>query len=119
MEFCDNCSNMLYISNDEENNLSKYCKHCSFIKKEQDSKCIKISDTKYSQDDLLYYQNINKYLRHDPTLRRIRDINITCKNQECNIEKDKQQILYIKYDNKNMKYFYVCDHCGFIWRENN
>jgi len=119
MEFCDNCSNMLYISIDEENNLLKNCKHCTFVKKEVDSKCIKITETKYSQDDLLYYQNINKYLRHDPTLRRIRDINITCKNKECYVKKGEQQILYIKYDNKNMKYFYVCDHCGFIWRENN
>ena len=33
MEFCDNCSNMLYICNDEENNLVKYCKHCILLKK--------------------------------------------------------------------------------------
>ena len=117
MEFCDLCNNMLYIKTDEENNLIKACKHCEFFKKESEIKCIKISDTKYSEDDLLYNQNINKYLRYDPTLRIIRDPNISCKNSECNVSEDKQQILYIKYDSKNMKYFYVCDHCGYIWKE--
>jgi|TARA_B100001540_G_scaffold241128_2_gene215875 DNA-directed RNA polymerase subunit M/transcription elongation factor TFIIS len=117
MEFCENCENMLYIKNDENNNLVKYCKHCNYNKIETEAKCIKISDTIYFEDDLLYNQNINKYLRYDPTLRRIKDSNISCKNSECNIESDKQQILYIKYDEKNMKYFYVCDHCGFIWKE--
>ena len=38
MEFCDNCSNMLYICNDEENNLVKYCKQCTFVKKEVENK---------------------------------------------------------------------------------
>ena len=118
MEFCGNCNNMLYISSNDDNNLVKYCKHCNFKKEETDKKCIKVSDTLYSYDDLLYYQNINKYLRHDPTLRRIKDENINCPNNDCNIEKDNQQILYIKYDNKNMKYLYVCDHCGHICREN-
>jgi len=119
MEFCDNCNNMLYIKNDEENNLIKYCKHCNFFKKELEVKCIKISETMYSKDDLLYNQNINKYLRYDNTLRRIKDPNISCTNNECLVGKDKQQIIYIKYDSENMKYLYVCDHCGYIWRENN
>ena len=118
MEFCDNCDNMLYIKNNEDNDLVKFCKHCSFSKIENTSKCIKISETKYSEDDLLYNQNINNYLRYDPTLRRIRDINITCPNTEkCNKSVDEQQVLYIKYDNKNMKYLYVCDHCGNIWKK--
>ena len=118
MEFCNNCDNMLYIRNDDSNNLVKYCKHCDFSKKETESKCIKISESRYLEDDLLYKQNINNYLRYDPTLRRIRDSNIICPNKpECNIDLDKQQILSIKYDDVNMKYFYVCDYCGHIWKD--
>lgn len=117
MEFCNNCDNMLYIKNDVNDNLVKYCKHCDYSKIENNSKCIKISETKYLEDDLLYKQNINKYLRYDPTLRRIKDTNITCPNKsECTIDIDKQQVLYIKYDSINMKYLYVCDHCGHIWK---
>ena len=65
---------------------------------------------------LLYNQHINKYLRYDPTLRRIKDNIIKCPNKECDVEPEKEQILYIKYHPNNMKYLYVCDHCGYIWR---
>lgn len=117
MEFCDICNNMLYIKCDEDKNLIKFCRHCDFSKIETGSKSIRISETMYSEDDLLYNQHVNKYLRYDPTLRRINDPNIKCTNKDCIIDDDKQQILYIKYHPENMKYLYVCDHCGHIWRQ--
>lgn len=119
MEFCDVCDNMLYVKKNDDNNLVKYCKHCEFSKVENNTGCIKISETIYTEDDLLYNQSINKYLRYDPTLRRINDSLIKCPNKECVTIEDsekKQQVLYIKYHPQNMKYLYVCDHCGHIWR---
>jgi DNA-directed RNA polymerase subunit M/transcription elongation factor TFIIS len=119
MEFCDVCDNMLYMKTDESRHLIKYCKHCDFSKVETDiNGCVKISGTMYTEDDLLYNQNINKYLRYDQTLRRINDEHIKCPNADCEtMTGDKQQqVLYIKYHPQNMKYLYVCDHCGHIWR---
>lgn len=116
MEFCDICNNMLYVKSNEERDLIKYCKHCEFSKKETSGKSIKISETMYSEDDLLYNQHINKYLRFDPTLRRIKDSTIKCKNKECDVEPENERVLYIKYHPQNMKYLYICDHCGYIWR---
>lgn len=119
MEFCDVCDNMLYVKTNEEKSLVKYCKHCDFSKVENNTGCIKISETMYTEDDLLYNQSINKYLRYDPTLRRINDTLIKCPNKDCITTEDvekKQQVLYIKYHPQNMKYLYVCDHCGHIWR---
>lgn len=118
MEFCDVCNNMLYMKCDEDKNLVKYCKHCEFEKVETRKGSVKISETIYTEDDLLYNQNINKYLRYDQTLRRINDPQIKCPNQDCvTVEKKiDQQVLYIKYHPQNMKYLYVCDHCGHIWR---
>jgi DNA-directed RNA polymerase subunit M/transcription elongation factor TFIIS len=119
MEFCDVCDNMLYVRTDENKNLVKYCKHCDFSKTENNTGCIKISETIYTEDDLLYNQNINKYLRYDPTLRRINDALIKCPNKDCITKEDQekqQQVLYIKYHPQNMKYLYVCDYCGHIWR---
>ena len=119
MDFCDICNNMLYVKSDEDKNLIKYCKHCDFSKKETSAKSIKISETMYSEDDLLYNQHINKYLRFDPSLRRIKDSTIKCQNQECTMtESDDDRVLYIKYHPHNMNYLYVCDHCGYIWRQN-
>lgn len=116
MNFCEVCSNMKYIKTNDEKKLVYYCKHCSFEKDEISSKAIKISETIYTEDELLYNQHINNYLRFDPTLRRIKDDNIKCTN--CDIPDDKRQIIPIKYHPANMKYFYVCDNCGFTWREN-
>lgn len=118
MEFCDVCNNMLYMKTSENKKMLKYCKHCPFTIENQQSGAIKISETMYSDDDLLYNQNINQYLRFDPTLRRIKDEKTKCNKEDCvsNTGAKEQQVLYIKYDPRNMKYLYVCDHCGNIWR---
>lgn len=118
MEFCDMCDNMLYMKSNEDKELIKFCKHCDFSKIDSRGGCVKISETMYTEDDLLYNQNVNKYLRYDQTLRRINDEKITCSNAECDTKTkgSDQRVLYIKYHNQNMKYFYVCDHCGNIWR---
>jgi hypothetical protein len=118
MEFCEVCCNMLYVKTNEHRQLVKYCKHCEFSKVDTQCNSVKISETMYTEDDLLYHQNINKYLRYDNTLRRINDSQIKCPNTECpTVDGDEQQqVLYIKYHPHNMKYLYVCDHCGHIWR---
>lgn len=116
MEFCDICDNMLYIK-DDNNNLMKYCKHCNFSKTvDARHGALKISETVYSEDDLLFMQYQNKYLRHDPTLPRVRDASLVCPNDECLESKENPQVLYVKYHPVHMKYFYCCDHCGYTWR---
>jgi DNA-directed RNA polymerase subunit M/transcription elongation factor TFIIS len=118
MEFCEVCDNMLYVKTNENKQLVKYCKHCEFEKIETTNSAIRISQTIYSEDDLLYNQNVNKYLRFDPTLRRIKDPHIACPNTECTSTPDNNQVIYIKYDSKNMKYLYVCETCGETWKQN-
>jgi DNA-directed RNA polymerase subunit M/transcription elongation factor TFIIS len=134
MEFCDICFNMIYIKSsqcdaagnkgadkDKELNgyttkMIKYCKHCNYEKEVDATNPIKVSETIYSEDDLLYNQQINQYLRFDPSLKRIKDDNIKC--SQCDIPDEERQIIPIKYHPAHMKYFYVCDNCGFTWREN-
>jgi DNA-directed RNA polymerase subunit M/transcription elongation factor TFIIS len=120
MEFCEICDNMLYVKANETKQLVKYCKHCLFEKVETVNTAIRISQTIYSEDDLLYNQHVNKYLRFDPTLRRIQDPHIMCPNTKCDAHdgtEDKKQVIYIKYDSKNMKYLYVCENCGETWKQ--
>lgn len=117
MEFCEVCDNLLYVKSNENKQLVKYCKHCAFQKVETNSAAIKISETIYSEDDLLYNQHVNKYLRYDPTLRRIRDPLVSCPNPNCRVDEDKKQTLYIKYHPQNMKYLYVCENCGETWKQ--
>lgn len=127
MEFCDICENLLYLRSDEGAALVKYCKHCTFSKRETpDGRgAVKIAESLYSEDDLLYLQYQNKYLRFDPTLPRVSDSAITCPNQSCTGPKEahdkgkefKPQVLYVKYHPVNMKYLYCCDYCGTTWKQ--
>jgi len=128
MEFCEICSNMIYVKSsgcpakvagdkekeiiDYNNELIKYCRHCGFEKKEETSKPIKVSETIYTEDDLFYNQHINKYLRFDPSLRRIVDDDIKC--DKCDIP---DVIIPIKYHPTEMKYLYVCNNCGNIFKD--
>ena len=61
---------------------------------------------------------INKYTKYDPTLPRIN--NILCPNPDCETNKgDKErEIIYIRYDDINMKYVYLCYECNTVWRIN-
>lgn len=128
MEFCEVCENLLYLRALENSDLEKYCKHCDFTKTVSatgGTGAIKISESLYSEDDLLYLQYQNKYLRYDPTLPRVNDPAITCPNKDCvgpkeaveNNREFKPQVLYIKYHPLNMKYLYCCDYCGTTWKQ--
>jgi len=127
MEFCNICDNLLYLKADADSSLVKYCKHCTFSKTETIGNigAVKISESLYSEDDLLYLQFQNKYLRYDPTLPRVCDAALACPNGDCSGRSDaekagiefKNQVLYVKYHPVHMKYLYCCDYCGYTWRQ--
>jgi len=73
-----------------------------------------------------YKNKINKYTKLDPTLPRITTID--CPNKECasnttegksQTPQEEKEILYIRYDDKNMKFVYMCAVCDTIWRTEN
>ena len=118
--FCKQCQNMTFLYTDESKNLIHHCKAClysePYLKK---NNCIySIQFKKYDNSD---YINSNPYITHDITLPKIKNNpNIKCVNPECSsIKEDKEcDITYIKYDMENMKYIYICNHCGQKWKNN-
>jgi len=54
----------------------------------------------------------------DPTLPRIS--NILCPNTSCetNTADVEREIIYIRYDDVNMKYIYLCSQCDTVWNTN-
>ena len=71
--------------------------------------------------DISEVHNTNKYITHDITLPKIEgNPNIKCVNDECiSVKEGKESsITYIKYDLENMKYIYICNHCGQKWKNN-
>ena len=123
MHFCNNCSNMYYISlkQEDSNDLIYYCRNCG----NNDDKLINnnlcISKTEYSKKDLKFNNIINKYTKLDPTLPRINTIK--CPNTDCksnkNLNENPREVIYLRYDDINMKYIYLCCNCDYSWTTNN
>ena len=118
MHFCENCDNMYYLKITEEggDSLIYYCRNCGHENNilTQDNICV--LDTTIKQMKGRYSQVINSYTKYDPTLPRISSIK--CPNQSCESNKDgsKREVIYIRYDDTNMKYIYMCTACDTIWK---
>ena len=96
-----------------------------------------VSNTQIKRTEQNYNHIINEYTKYDPTLPRISTIN--CPNAACEsnmvaseeeqgasaaeegtgtISSKKAEIIYIRYDDVNMKYIYLCTHCDTKWKTN-
>lgn len=117
--FCDDCDNVMYLYLDKEPEIPElylYCKACQNKKKYQ-------GNLLYNNDhniDLSESINNNKFINYDITLPHIKSDNIKCPNEQCKSITDKLQsdIIYMKYDNNNMKYIYTCNYCSQKWTNN-
>lgn len=120
MHFCDKCDNMYYIriSTEEENTLVYYCRNCGHEDTNLTKENICVSKTQLKKNEQKYNHIINEYTKLDPTLPRVHNIN--CPSSSCltNTEPDKheREVLYIRYDEDNMKYLYMCSTCDTVWR---
>ena len=120
MHFCEVCSNMLYISIiPETNKLIYYCKNCGNKDETITETNLSVIKTELKKSEKEFSHIINKYTKYDPTLPRINTI--LCPNTSCNTNakednKTEREILYIRYDDVNMKYVYMCCSCDTYWK---
>ncbi len=132
MQFCKNCENLYYIKiSTDKDRLIHYCRKCETEEAMPDDSInsICVSKTHIKHNHSSFKHLINEYTKFDPTLPQINSIK--CPNNECpsNIDigvvesKDDlpppksadNKIIYIRYDNENMKYLYLCVNCDFVW----
>ena len=120
MHFCSECHNMYYlkVTADDANSLIYYCRNCGHEDDNLTVNNICVSNTELKRSEQKYNHIINEYTKYDPTLPRIDTIK--CPNQECisnkSSEKIKKEVIYIRYDDINMKYIYMCTHCDTMWK---
>lgn len=119
MHFCTKCNNMYYISISEDdcNKLIYYCRNCGHQDSLLTSENVCVSKTQITRTEQKYTHIINPYTKLDPTLPRINTIK--CPNQSCSSNKDSkipQEVIYIRYDDINMKYIYLCALCDTVWK---
>ena len=124
MKFCVNCHNMYYISINEkdQNKLSYYCRNCGHVDETLASENICVLNSELKKGEQKYNHIINEYTKQDPTIPRLYNMespNASCKsNASSSSSKRNPEILYIRYDDNNMKYLYMCSDCDFVWKTN-
>ena len=126
MKFCQDCDNMLYIRllSEESNKLIYYCRNCGNTYDQIDKDNVCVLNTNITTKDTAYLQDINEYSKLDPTLPRTQ--NIKCPNQTClsnhqtedEILLNKNEVIYLRYDDVNLNYVYICTQCDTSWKTN-
>jgi DNA-directed RNA polymerase subunit M/transcription elongation factor TFIIS len=113
MEFCEVCDNMLYLSNvEDEMSLIHLCKKCGFQRKSSEGTTL-VSSLSFSKQ-APYTSAVNQYTKLDPTLPRIQGM--PCPKPDCENHKLARDIIYIRYDNVDLKYAYLCPICDTVWK---
>jgi len=109
---------MYYISIDADNanKLVYYCRNCGDTNTTLSVENVTVSRTQLKKSEQEFSHVINKYTKLDPTLPRINTI--LCPNAECgtNTKDEPREIIYIRYDDLNMKYVYLCSTCDTVWK---
>ena len=118
MHFCSKCQNMYYISIDPNNanSLIYYCRNCGNSDDTLSVENVTVSKMQLKKSEQEFSHIINKYTKLDPTLPRVNKI--LCPNVDCrtNTAEEAREIIYIRYDDVNMKYVYLCSSCDTLWK---
>ena len=118
MRFCSNCDNMYYIriNANNTNKLVYYCRKCGNEDEQFNSDNVSIVKTEIKKSEDSFSHIINKYTKLDPTLPRTNKI--LCPNKECetNTKDTEREIIYIRYNDTDMKYIYLCSTCDTVWK---
>jgi DNA-directed RNA polymerase subunit M/transcription elongation factor TFIIS len=124
MKFCPVCENFLYIglSVKDSNQLKYYCRHCGHDDNTPSDDIVVTSTQIKKSGEQNFQHMVNKYTKLDPTLPRIR--NIHCPNEQCKTNRGSSdsvaagttEVIYIRYDDENLKYLYLCTECDTCWK---
>ena len=127
MKFCSQCDNMYYIgiSIEDSNKLNYYCRNCKHRDETITEEGICVLTTQLRVGEQKFNHIVNQYTKLDPTLPRI--YNVKCPNMDCKTnhgeEKESHssnpnEVIYIRYDDNNLKYLYICVECDTTWKTN-
>ena len=113
-KFCGVC-NQCFSYQMQEDKLFRMCRKCGF--QEEEKKGALLMETYIQERTSEAYKVLtNEFTRQDPTLPHV--TTIKCPNAECATNQGKvtKDVIYMKYDNVNMKYLYICNVCTEQWR---
>ena len=123
MKFCTVCDNMYYVTISEKNGnqLLYYCRNCGHKDETITSENVCVLKTQLKKGEQKFSHIINQYTKLDPTLPRVH--NMKCPNASCtsnvvaeSSETTYPEVIYVRYDDDNMKYLYLCSECDVAWK---
>lgn len=122
MKFCVKCDNMYYIgiSADDPNQLVYYCRNCKHKDDTIAEEGTCVLNHRLKQGEQKFAHVVNKYTKFDPTLPRIYNMkcpNVDCKTNSTDSPKS-SEVIYVRYDDDNLKYLYICAECDCTWKTN-
>ena len=134
MHFCTECQNMYYtrLGGENQNSLIYYCRKCGhqddLLATNVDNMCISKTHIKTSKTS--FQHMVNEFTPLDPTLPHVK--NIPCPNSACSSHQTvedgddssnadekaslKNDVIYLRYDDQNLKYVYICTNCQTVWK---
>lgn len=115
IKLCNDCNNLMDFCLNKNKDPVYMCSKCFNIDDKIDYNHKEIEFNK--ELALIEIINKNPFIHLDVTLPKINNDNINCPNDKCpgNINKEKNNISYIKYDESNIKFIYICNKCGQKW----
>jgi DNA-directed RNA polymerase subunit M/transcription elongation factor TFIIS len=121
---------MYYITIDDKNNdqLIYYCRFCGHKDEQLTEEGVVVLKTQYKKNEQKFNHMVNQYTKLDPTLPRI--YSMKCPNHECKTNHNASssaaggeapgtnacEVIYLRYDDENMKYLYICTTCDTSWK---
>ena len=119
MKFCSKCDNMYYMKIVDDTNPDKliyYCRNCGNEDHNLTQNNFKVY--KYESETQIKTNPINEFTKYDPTLPHL--TSIKCPNSNCPSNDEEKNInsdvLYVRYNNVNMSYMYLCCFCDTNWK---
>ena len=117
IRFCSQCDNKYYHSI-EENQLKYYCRVCGNTETNVSKEALCVLDTQFQKDALNFDHLVNRYTKYDPTLPHIF---LRCPSDSCKTNTGAEpshvtDAIYIRYDNRNLKFLYICTECDYKWK---
>ena len=122
MHFCSECGNMYYIriftdgDDKSDTELRYYCRKCGHTDTLISEDNVVVSKTNIKYVHSSFHNIINKYTKLDPTLPHTNTIKCPSASCVCNTDDEiDSDVIYMRYNEKNMNYVYLCTHCDTIW----
>jgi len=119
IRFCSKCDNKYYHTI-QDNELIYYCRVCGNKEVNVNKEALCVLDTNMQEGTAKFDHIVNRYTKFDPTLPHIF---LHCPNEKCKTnhadsssEPGVTDAIYLRYDNANLKFLYICTECDYKWK---